>query len=158
MNYPIPVAISAIISNNRILLIRRVRDGYEGFWSLPGGKVRTNEHVSETAVREVLEETGLESEFIEHLGHVSEHQVNGETVKHVILHLCRLEPRTLELAKKDDEGELGWFELDKIESIRQEMIPSDFLMIEKMVKTREKSYYNCIIETVDGEHLLRQFE
>ena len=35
--------------------------------------VKVWEHVLETAVREVLEETGLQTEFVAHFGFVSEH-------------------------------------------------------------------------------------
>lgn len=43
----------------RVLLIRRGRPPRMGQWSLPGGAQSVGETVFETAVREVLEETGL---------------------------------------------------------------------------------------------------
>lgn len=44
-----------------VLLIRRGRWPYEGFWALPGGFIRPNETVDEGARRELLEETSLEA-------------------------------------------------------------------------------------------------
>ncbi|CAO3417254.1 NUDIX hydrolase [Azospirillum doebereinerae] len=44
---------------DRVLLIRRGKTPRLGQWSLPGGAQSVGETVFETAVREVLEETGL---------------------------------------------------------------------------------------------------
>ena len=43
-----------------ILLVRRSHDPYGGWWMLPAGFVEYDEWAAETAVREALEETGLE--------------------------------------------------------------------------------------------------
>ena len=42
-----------------LLLIRRGRAPRLGAWSLPGGRQKLGETVRETAIREVMEETGL---------------------------------------------------------------------------------------------------
>ncbi|MBI2864010.1 MAG: NUDIX domain-containing protein [Chloroflexi bacterium] len=44
----------------KILLVRRGHDPYGGWWMLPAGFVEYDEWAAETAVREALEETGLE--------------------------------------------------------------------------------------------------
>jgi 8-oxo-dGTP diphosphatase len=43
-----------------IVLVKRKRPPYEGYWALPGGFVEYGETVEEAVVREVREETGLE--------------------------------------------------------------------------------------------------
>lgn len=155
---PISVVISSVIQNNKILLIKRLRGDYVGLWGLPGGKIEKNEHLSEAATREILEESGIESEFKDHLGFVSEHLIeNGNITKHFLLHLCELSSRTTDI-KNDTEGKLKWFDLDKIENMKDNIIPSDFLMIEKMIKNKEKNYYNCILEKSGDNHILKKFE
>ena len=42
----------------------------EGVWALPKGNIDTGESASETAVREVREETGIEGRLVEKLGDV----------------------------------------------------------------------------------------
>ncbi|MEM2534555.1 MAG: NUDIX hydrolase, partial [Candidatus Nezhaarchaeales archaeon] len=42
-----------------IVLVRRRRPPYEGYWALPGGFVEYGETVEEAVKREVEEETGL---------------------------------------------------------------------------------------------------
>ncbi len=43
----------------RLLLVRRGQEPGLGRWSLPGGRCEPGENAADTAVREVLEETGL---------------------------------------------------------------------------------------------------
>jgi len=48
-----------VFKDDRVLLIRRGKPPREGQWSLPGGRQRLGERVSETARREVAEEAGV---------------------------------------------------------------------------------------------------
>ena len=54
----------------QVLLIRRGIAPYQGRWALPGGFVRPDEDLEETARRELAEETGLSSDRI-HLEQVA---------------------------------------------------------------------------------------
>jgi ADP-ribose pyrophosphatase YjhB (NUDIX family) len=47
-------------ADRRLLLVKRGVEPLKGFWALPSGYVETDESVEAAAVREVLEETGLE--------------------------------------------------------------------------------------------------
>jgi len=157
-NLPLSVVISALIKNNQILLIKRIRGDYVGLWGLPGGKIEKGEHLSEAAKREILEESGIESSFKNYLGFVSEHLIeNGKILQHFLLHICELEPKTTEILN-DSEGRLDWFHLNHLSSFKEKIIPSDFLIIEKIVKNKEKKYYNCIIEKKGNIYLLKKFE
>ena len=51
----------------RVLLIRRGEEPFAGDWALPGGFVRTEETTEEAARRELEEETGLKSAYLEQL-------------------------------------------------------------------------------------------
>jgi ADP-ribose pyrophosphatase len=57
-----------IRKDNGYLLIQRAADPDRGLWSVPGGLVEVGEKVADAAVREALEETGLEVKIIETLG------------------------------------------------------------------------------------------
>lgn len=76
MDYePLGVAADLVIltvqdGSLQVLLIRRGIEPYQGRWALPGGFVRPNEDLEETARRELAEETGLVSDRI-HLEQVA---------------------------------------------------------------------------------------
>ncbi|RWY59068.1 NUDIX hydrolase, partial [Escherichia coli] len=57
----VDLVIFTIQSNDlKVLLVKRGVPPYEGMWALPGGFVRIEESLHETARRELAEETGLE--------------------------------------------------------------------------------------------------
>lgn len=157
MERPISVALSALINDNNILLIKRIKGNFPGLWGLPGGKVEATEHIQNSAIREIYEESGIESEFKSHLGVVSEHIVEDNDIQHIILHVCELKPISSEI-KQGNEGELRWFDLDSFDLYKEEIIPSDLMMIENMIKKKESFYYNSVLEKVDGKYTLKKFE
>ena len=61
-------ASAIIISKRHILLIHRYRDNSRGereFYVFPGGKIESGESAADACAREVLEETGLQTTWIE---------------------------------------------------------------------------------------------
>lgn len=49
----------ALIDRDKVLLIRRARPPFEGYWTLPGGRRQHGETAEECAIREVHEELGF---------------------------------------------------------------------------------------------------
>ena len=59
------VGVGVLISEeDRYLIIRRAVEPDKGLWSIPGGMVEIGERVSDAAVREAKEETGLDVEIV----------------------------------------------------------------------------------------------
>jgi len=58
------LTVDVVISDcEKVVLIQRKNDPFQGAWALPGGFVDYGETVEQAAVREVKEETGLEVEL-----------------------------------------------------------------------------------------------
>ncbi len=53
---------AVIVRDNRALLVRRATEPLKGEWSVPGGMLELGEKLRDGAVREALEETGLQVE------------------------------------------------------------------------------------------------
>ncbi|KAK3262545.1 hypothetical protein CYMTET_28607 [Cymbomonas tetramitiformis] len=63
------VGVGGLVLNekNEVLVVQEksgVTAGMQDFWKLPGGRVDPGEDLQEAAVREVLEETGVKTEFV----------------------------------------------------------------------------------------------
>jgi len=60
--YGIAAVGAVVILDNKILLVKRAYPPGAGKWSIPGGVVEAGERISDAAMRELREETGLEAE------------------------------------------------------------------------------------------------
>ncbi len=101
-----------LIENEEILLIRRGREPFKGRWALPGGFVEYGETTESAVLREVREETGLETEIIRLLGVYSDpdRDPRGHTVSVVYM----LRRKGGNLKGGDDASEARLFSLDSL--------------------------------------------
>ncbi len=147
-----------IVKNDEILLINRNKYPFVGFWDLPGGKVKMGERIEETALREALEETGLDMNFHSFRGTVSARIMeSGKALNHFILLVCRLSPKEGEI-KQGGEGELRWFKLSELDGMKDRIIPDDLHMINKMILSGEKKNFTSVMEKNGDDYILREFE
>lgn len=107
---PIPAAGGVIVDNGKILLVKRGMMPKIGWWCLPAGFMEWNEHPSQTAIREVKEETGLEIE-LDGIFEVYSGNDDPRMNAVLILYLGRITGG--ELRAGDDAVEVAWFPLDK---------------------------------------------
>jgi 8-oxo-dGTP diphosphatase len=61
---PVPGVGVVCLRGDEVLLIRRGAPPMMGSWSLPGGRVEWGERTTQTALRELREETGVEAELL----------------------------------------------------------------------------------------------
>ncbi len=118
--HPLPGVGAIILRRNSILLIQRGRSPLKGYWSLPGGLIKSGEKIEDALKREVLEETGLivrpknMLEIFERIMLDSE----GRVEYHYILHdyLCTVVGG--ELQAGDDAGHVAWVERTKLKDLQ----------------------------------------
>ncbi|XP_010466999.1 PREDICTED: nudix hydrolase 6 [Camelina sativa] len=91
--------------NTREVLVVQEIDGHfkgTGVWKLPTGVINEGENIWEGALREVEEETGIKTKFVEVLAFRESHQAFLER-KTDLFFLCELEPITFEIKIQDSE-------------------------------------------------------
>ncbi|MBU48771.1 MAG: endonuclease III [Deltaproteobacteria bacterium] len=153
------IAVGVVMYRRKVLMIKRAREPYKGLWALPGGKIEANEFMVDAAIREIKEETGLDVSFEDYLGLVSEHLIEKKAIHdHFLLHICRLKPKKGSKISAQEEGEVAWFTMKQLEAQKDEMVPSDYEIIERMVNEEEGNAFACVIEKKGRRHTLRSFE
>lgn len=95
-----------------VLLIKRGGFPYKDYWALPGGFAQEGEDLSETALRELKEETSVDSAFLEPFGLFSapERDPRGWVVSQGYLAL--VDASKCNVASGTDAGDAAWFTID----------------------------------------------
>ena len=63
---------------NKILLVKRDTIPFKGYWALPGGRMDPGETIEQTVVREVKEETGLDTAIVCKVGEYREQGIKDD--------------------------------------------------------------------------------
>ncbi len=145
----LPVVLMAIMNEDKILLLKRTKRPYQGYWSIPGGKLQLQESIPDCALREAEEETGLKCQFSHIASVIHERVKENEEYKHAfVLFLTVLKPESNKL-KESEEGKLEWFPLNNLQPER--IIPSDYNMIKEHIEQMTKVPTVIMEENSEGQ-------
>jgi len=134
MNYP-RIGVAAIITrSNKVLLIRRKGPHGAGTWSTPGGHLEFAEDPQQCAIRETLEEVGLQLSRVDFLGITND--IFSGSGKHYITIWMKAARFSGEptIAAASEVADIAWFEWDALPSplflplenlINQKSLPPD---------------------------------
>jgi 8-oxo-dGTP diphosphatase len=114
MDYKSPklTADGAIIKEGKILLIERKNEPFKGKWALPGGFVEYGEKVEDAVVREVSEETGLDTKIIDIVGVYSD--PTRDPRGHIVTVVYLLDILDGEIKGSDDAADAKFFDLNDL--------------------------------------------
>ena len=104
-------------TTNKFLIQKRLKQPYYGFYNFYTGKIRWGESLENTAIRETLEETGLDSKNWEHRGiyhEIVRHTETGEVLEDKIFHYLYTASYSGTLLKKFEGGENFWMTLEEV--------------------------------------------
>lgn len=102
---------AAVVDGGRVLLVRHTYGEKAGLWALPGGYADPGERLDQAAVREVMEEVGLQAEVVDAIALVTRTSARGGAVFVVF----RLHPLA-GVATPDgvEVDRAGWFTADEV--------------------------------------------
>jgi len=139
-NNPIPT-IDAIIHNdkNQILFVKRGKDPFKGYLSLPGGFVNCGEKVEDALRREIREEASLNVEPLEILGVYSDAKRDPRGHIMSVVFICLTLDDSNGMAG-DDASEMIWIDINEI--FKHDLAFDHKKILEDYVKWRQqKSTY-----------------
>ena len=99
----------------KVLLIERGINPYKGKWALPGGFLRMDESAEDGALRELKEETGLETAYIKQFHTFTE--PNRDPRERVITIAYYALVRLQDVTGGDDAARAEWFALDEVPAL-----------------------------------------
>jgi 8-oxo-dGTP diphosphatase len=158
----IVVNVAILLSEGRdVLLLKRKREPYAGWWSFPGGKLKHGETLKEGLKREIREETGLkmrEPLLKALLNERYYEEIN--LVAHFILFYWEEKSRFLSSeitnVATSEEGELSWFPID---ALPRRFVPSDRKILEHILENEtliQPTVFEGVLEKSMSNELILQ--
>ena len=109
---PTPTVDGIVTFSGKIVLIQRKKEPFKGQYALPGGFVEYGETVENAVVREVKEETGLETEIVDLVGVFSDPERDPR--RHTLSVAYSLRITGGYLCSRDDADSADYFPLDNL--------------------------------------------
>jgi 8-oxo-dGTP diphosphatase len=126
--------------DNKILLIKRNTRPFVGYWALPGGRMDPGETIEQTVVREVKEETGLQSEIVRVVGEYVERGIKDD-IEYEYYPTCFVVKAVGGELKKQD-SEIQEMELFSIDDLPLPLAFEHEKMIKDYVHTQKRRERN----------------
>ena len=148
----------------KILLIKRKNEPFKGKFALPGGFVELNENLSDAALRELEEETGVKDIFIEQLETYGDVKRDPRGRVLSVAYLALIDGEKVKLHATDDAELAKWFSVynlpelafdhkkivkDALQRLRAELQSTSIafqLMPEKFTLSELQNAYEIILD------------
>ena len=157
---PLAVVLIALFDKNKILLAKRKREPYKGFYGILGGRQTFGMLTNDIVKKEVMEETGfsVKDNSIETRGLYSEILLDkeGNPRDHFIFRACRadVDKKISEDLEATDIEKFKWFDLPLSEDIKSKIIPTDLIMIEHILSDNRHEFKEFVMQETEDPHIL----
>lgn len=108
--HPIVGVGAVVLWGDRILLVKRGKEPYKGYWAIPGGVQRVGETLEEAVLRELKEETGINGvvEGVIWIDEIIEYDRIGIKYHYIIIDML-VKPLNTNIKPGGDVADAKWF-------------------------------------------------
>jgi ADP-ribose pyrophosphatase len=155
---PLPVVLIALFRGDKeVLLAKRKREPYKGFYGILGGRQTFGKLTRDVVKKEVLEETGyrVKEDSIEIRGLYSEIllDIKGNPRDHFIFRVCKAcidesSGKNRKVESTDIE-KFKWFSLPLSQEVRKLIIPSDLIFLDHLLSKERYDFKEIVMQEVD---------
>ena len=133
MHAPVSGVSVCVVRDGRIVLVKRAKAAARGLWSLPGGHVRFGEELKAAALRELVEETGIEADIVRLLDCIDiiNKESDGRVSAHYVLSVYGAVWRAGEPVAASDVSQAQWVAVEELD--RFAMTPGTAELIRRAV-------------------------
>lgn len=157
---PLSVVLIALFDKNKVLLAKRKREPYKGFYGILGGRQTFGMLTKDIVKKEVLEETGFSAkeDSIEVRGLYSEILLDkqGNPKDHFIFRACKadVDKKVSEKLEMTDIEKFKWFELPLSNEIKNKIIPTDLVMLEHILSEKDYDFKEFVMRETENPNEL----
>lgn len=98
----------------KLLLVERKNEPFKGMWALPGGFMKMDEGIEETAARELQEETNLSNVYLEQFRVYSTPDRDPRERVVTVAFIALVRPEDYHAVGGDDAAQAMWFDEDML--------------------------------------------
>ena len=145
------VVIIAVRKDNKLLLIRREKRPFKGYWGMIGGKTKFDESIPEAVKREVEEEAGMKinPNSVKVRSVMLERTKTNQGISHGNM-LILTEAKPYKNSEYLNSQNLNWFKMSDLN--KNKIILSDLWMIKNFIKKqKEIKIPHIIMNEKDGK-------
>lgn len=127
----------------KILLVERGVEPCKGMWALPGGFMKIDETIEETAKRELMEETGLRNVFMTQFKVFSKVDRDPRERVVTVVFMALVRPSDYMLVAGDDASNALWFEerfLPPLAFDHEEIIAEAHRYLEELIRLKPVAF------------------
>ncbi|MBD9386455.1 NUDIX hydrolase [Rhizobium sp. CG4] len=120
MPQPRPASSAIVTRGDRMLLVRRKNPPSADMFAFPGGKAEPGERPEDAALRELLEETGIEARNPQLFAtyDLKPETASGAASSHYFLSVFLVEAdHTAEAVANDDAADPGWYTVEEVRDL-----------------------------------------
>ena len=158
--YRLIYTICFCIVGDKVLLLERVKEPYTNKWNGLGGKIESQETPSDSAIRELMEEAGLDVKKAEvtYSGIITWDTLSSNNKQGMFAYIFTFAEEALFEKVQTREGILEWKSLDWVlDKDNKEMAENVQYFLPEMLKRNTPMEFACEYLHQNNMHLLTKF-